>query len=75
MLNAIMGNKASKPTKPKPASTIDGNTWYHVSEGRVDRGGKKFSSMLQIDNSTHNVIVYVRTNNSHDCLPLRAHPY
>ncbi|KAJ6779360.1 hypothetical protein PWT90_04025 [Aphanocladium album] len=50
----------TKP-KTKPASTINSNAWYHVSEGRVDRGGKKFSSMLQIDNTTDSLIVYPNT--------------
>lgn len=34
----------------KPASNLDPNAWYHLTEGRVDDYDKKnFGGMLQID--------------------------
>lgn len=54
-LFSLLGGKP----KIKPATTIDSNVWYHVTEGRVDRAGKKFSSMLQVDNSTEGLKVFV----------------
>ncbi|KAJ4158447.1 uncharacterized protein LMH87_008973 [Akanthomyces muscarius] len=42
----------------KPATSIDSNVWYHVTEGRVDRAGRKFGSMLQVDKSTGGLKVF-----------------
>ncbi|EGX94502.1 hypothetical protein CCM_02773 [Cordyceps militaris CM01] len=38
--------------KMKPATAINSNAWYHVTEGQVDKAGRKFTSMLQVDEST-----------------------
>ncbi|OAA56500.1 hypothetical protein ISF_07568 [Cordyceps fumosorosea ARSEF 2679] len=47
-----------KSSKMKPATAINSNVWYHVTEGRVDRAGRKFSSMLQVDSSTNSLKVW-----------------
>ncbi|PMB70078.1 hypothetical protein BM221_004726 [Beauveria bassiana] len=48
-----MGNRR----KIKPVSGINSNAWYHVTEGRVDRAGRRFSNMLQVDSSSSGLIV------------------
>lgn len=50
---------SSTPTN-KPATAINSNAWYQVTDGGVDKAGKKFSSMLQVDNKTEELKVDVR---------------
>ncbi|KAM3468480.1 hypothetical protein MY5147_007890, partial [Beauveria neobassiana] len=52
-----MGNRR----KIKPVSGINSNAWYHVTEGRVDRAGRRFSNMLQVDSSSSGLIVSPNT--------------
>ncbi|OAA39588.1 transmembrane alpha-helix domain-containing protein [Beauveria brongniartii RCEF 3172] len=52
-----MGTKS----KIKPVLGINSNAWYHVTEGRVDKAGKRFSNMLQVDSSTSGLIVSPNT--------------
>lgn len=57
--------------KLKPAK-LDSNVWYHLTEGRVDKAGKKFGSMLQADNVTQELKVWVRNRISSRTPPMQT---